>query len=999
MASPVPPLRQINAGRQGEWHAAGSAPGRSAGLPPHVREIVLPEVALQTVALQAGEPAERDRLPGAADVLGVIQSLLHELHPEPRRVPTVDLDSDLERDLGLDSLGRAELLLRLSRRFRVQLPERLIGEASTPDDLLAALRSAGAAPRPRAEPSRDPALPPASEPHRAETWTEVLAFHVRHHPDRPHLRLRQGPDAEVVLTYAALDRQARRVAAGLLGHGLVSGDRVAIMLPTGPAFFQAFLGSLLAGGVPVPLYPPVRRAQVQDHLQRQAGILTNAAPEILIADAGIAPFARLLRDRVACLRVLTTVEDLAAADPLADPVPATGASLALIQYTSGSTGDPKGVTLTHANLLANVRAMGEALGASSADVVVSWLPLYHDMGLIGCWLGSLYFGAPAVIMPPLAFLADPGSWLWAIHRHRGTISAAPNFAYELCLKSLRDEDLAGLDLGSLRVLTNGAEPVSPDTLARFARRFGAFGLRPSALTPVYGLAESAVGLAFPPLGRGPRIDWIDRAALSREGVARPAPPGEAGSAAFAACGRPLRGHQIRIVDEAGREMPERREGRLQFKGPSATAGYFRKPEATRALFAGEWLESGDLAYVAGGDVYVTGRTKDIIIRAGRKIHPHELEEVAGAVEGVRKGCVAVFAGPDRTSGTDRLILAAETRLTQAEALADLRRALARAAAAVLDQPPDEILLCPPRTVPKTSSGKIRRAAARALYEAGELGRPQPALRTRLAGLAVAAVGARLRRTGRLWSEAGYAALWWSVLGGLGVLVWPLVLVLPSRAGRHAVLRAASRAFFRLTGTPLAVEGEPVRRNAIVVANHASYLDAAVLAAVWPGTPVYLAKHELARQRVAGPFLRRLGAAFVHRGTAAGVSEAQQVLARVLAGEQLVAFPEGTFTRNPGLLGFHLGAFLDACQAGVPVVPVVIIGTRSLLRADQWFPRRGAVRVHVGEPIAPDGDDFHAAVRLRDRVRAAILARCGEPDLADEPTVAEAGARPPAAAAG
>ncbi|ACA17297.1 AMP-dependent synthetase and ligase [Methylobacterium sp. 4-46] len=952
-------------------------------------EVALPEVALQNVTPQAGDPAERHREPTAADVLEVIRSLLLELHPERRRSPAVDLDSDLERDLGLDSLGRAELLLRLSRRFRILLPERLIGEASTPDDLLAALRSAGAAPRPGAVPSRTEALPPASEPHRAETWPEVLAFHVRHHPDRPHLRLREGPDAETVLTYADLDRRARRVAAGLLGHGLAPGDRVAIMLPTGPDFFPAFFGCLLAGGVPVPLYPPFRRAQVQDHLERQAGILTNAAPGILITDSAVAPFARLLPDRVEGLRVLTTAADLADAEPLAEPVPATGASLALIQYTSGSTGDPKGVTLTHANLLANVRAMGEALGASSADVVVSWLPLYHDMGLIGCWLGSLYFGAPAVILPPLAFLADPGSWLWAIHRHRGTISAAPNFAYELCLKSLRDEDVAGLDLGSLRVLTNGAEPVSPDTLARFARRFGAFGLQTSALTPVYGLAECAVGLAFPPLGRGPRIDWIDRAALSREGTARPAPPGEAGSTAFAACGRPLRGHQIRIVDEAGRELPERREGRLQFRGPSATAGYFRKPEATRVLFAGDWLESGDLAYMAGGDVYVTGRTKDIVIRAGRKIHPHELEEAAGAVEGVRKGCVAAFACPDPKTGTERLILAAETRLTDAPALADLRRALARAAGAVLDQPPDEILLCAPHSVPKTSSGKIRRAAARALYEAGELGRAQPALRAQLAGLAVAGIAARLRRIGRLWSDACYAALWWGVLGGLGAVLWLLVLVLPNRTWRYAALRAGSRAFFRLTGTPLAVEGRPMARAAIVVANHASYLDAAVLAAVLPGTPVFLAKHELARQRVAGPFLRRLGTAFVHRGTAEGVAETQQVLARVRAGEQLVAFPEGTFTRNPGLLGFHLGAFLDACRADIPVVPVAITGTRSLLRADQWFPRRGAVGVQFGEPIAPDGSDFHAAIRLRDRARAAILARCGEPDLADESVIPSA----------
>ncbi|ACL63067.1 AMP-binding protein [Methylobacterium nodulans] len=934
-------------------------------------------------ALHPSSATEPGQQPGAASLLDVIRSLLRELHPERRRPLAVDLDSDLERDLALDSLGRAELLLRLSRAFRVTLPDRLIGEAATPADLLAAVQAAGAARCPGATFPRDEALSPAAEPHGAATLPEVLAFHVRRNPDRPHLRLWQGPDHETIVTYAALDDAARRVAGGLLEAGLAAGGRVAIMLPTGPDFFPAFFGVLLAGGIPVPLYPPFRRAQIQDHLQRQARILSNAAPEILITDGEIKPFARLLPGLVESLRTLTTVEELATAAPLAATVPATGTTVALIQYTSGSTGDPKGVTLTHANLLANIRAIGEALGATSADVVVSWLPLYHDMGLIGCWLGSLYFGAPAVIMPPLSFLADPGRWLRAIHRHRATISAAPNFAYELCLKTLRDEDLAGLDLGSLRVLTNGAEPVSSDTLSRFAQRFTAFGLRPSALTPVYGLAECAVGLAFPPPGRGPLIDWIDRTALSRQGEARPAAPGNAKSIAFAACGRPLRGHQIRIVDEAGREVPERVEGRLQFRGPSATAGYFRNPEKTQALFDGEWLESGDLAYEAGGDVFITGRLKDIVIRAGRKIHPHELEEVAGSVPGVRKGCVAAFASPDPKTGTERLILVAETRLTDASARAGLRRTLAEAAAGVLDQPPDDILLCPPHTVPKTSSGKIRRAAARALYESGGLDRPD-SIRAQVAGLALAGIGARLRRIARLAREAGYAAQWWAVLVGLGIVLWPVVIMLPRRAWRHAALRAGLRAFFRLTGTPVLVEGGTATPPAIIAANHASYLDAAVLAAVLPGTPVFLAKHELAGQAVAGPFLRRLGTVFVHRGEAAGVSDADVVLDRIRAGEQIVAFPEGTFTRTPGLLGFHLGAFMTACRAGVPVAPIAITGTRSLLRADQWFPRHGAIRVHLGQKIAPEGADFHAAVRLRDAVRAAILARCGEPDLADEP---------------
>ncbi|WP_156635645.1 AMP-binding protein [Methylobacterium sp. Leaf123] len=937
----------------------------------------------QTQAGQAA-PMDADRL--EAGLVAVIRALLAELNPAARP-PRIALDSDLVRDLALDSLGRAELLLRLSRRFHVALPDRLIGEAATPAELLAAIRAAGPAPQPAQEPQPEapaPALPTAEEPLQAATLLDALAFHVGLHPDRPHLRLCPEPGREAVVTYAELDRSARRVAAGLVRHGLVPGGRVAVMLPTGPAFFAAFFGALIAGGVPVPLYPPFQRARIADHLERQVRILANAAPEHLIASEDIAAFARLLPGRVPSLRHVLTPEAFAALPPLERAVPAAPETTALIQYTSGSTGDPKGVVLTHANLLANVRAMGAAIAASSSDVVVSWLPLYHDMGLIGCWLGSLYFGALAVILPPLSFLADPGRWLRAIERHSGTISAAPNFAFERCLKALRDEDLSGLDLGSLRVLTNGAEPVSADTLARFEARFAAFGLRKGVLAPVYGLAECAVGLAFPPPGRAVLVDRIDRDALSRRGVARPAGEGAA-AIALVACGRPLPGHQIRVVDADGREVAERVEGRLQFKGPSATAGYFRNPEKTRALFDGDWLESGDLAYLASGDVYITGRTKDIIIRAGRKIYPQELEEIAGTVPGVRKGCVVAFESPDPDTGTERLILAAETRVTDPGAQRDLSRMLAAAAARVLEQPPDTVLLCPPHAVPKTSSGKIRRSAARALYESGGLERPASRWRTEIVPVALAGLHALSRRAG----EVAYAAWWWTLLTATGLVLWPLVLLLPRRAWRHAALRSGARTFLRAAGMRPEVTGSPPvpGRPAILAANHASYLDAAVLAAILPGSPAFLAKHELAGQALAGPFLRRLGTAFVHRGAAEGVAETQALLERLHGGERIVAFPEGTFTRRPGLAGFHLGAFLAACQAGVPVIPLAITGTRSILRADQWFPRRGAIRVVVGAPLAPDGDDFHAAIRLRDATRAAILSACGEPDLADDPAAA------------
>ncbi len=945
-------------------------------------------------AQMAGPHRAENAGPGRADadiaprVLAVLRDLIHELQPHRAGRIRVELASDLDRDLGLDSLARAELLLRLDRAFNVKLPEALIGDAETPEDLVRAVADARpetvALPGMAAAPP--PALPDVLEPAEARTLLEVLATHVRERGDRPHIRLWIDDRTEETITYAALDRGARAAASGLIDRGVARGDRVAIMLPTGRAFFECFFGVLMAGAIPVPIYPPFRRAQIEDHLRRQAGILRNAAAMLIVTDEEIRPLGGLLLGLADDLRGLATPTELKASGTLAEPMPAAADTIALIQYTSGSTGDPKGVVLAHANLLANIRAMGEALEASARDVFVSWLPLYHDMGLIGAWLGSLYYAVPVAIMPPLAFLANPVRWLALIHRHRATLSAAPNFAFELCLRSVRDRDMGGLDLGSLRMVVNGAEPVSPGTIRRFAERMRPFGFRPEAMAPVYGLAECSVGLAFPPVGRAPIIDRVRRDALSTAGRAEPAAPDDATALEFVACGRPLPRHQIRIVDDLGRELPDRRQGRLQFTGPSTTKGYFRAPEKTRALFSGEWLESGDLAYVAGGDVFITGRIKDMIIRAGRNLYPHELEEFIGNIAGVRKGCVVAFASPDQRTGTERLIVMAETRLSDEPGREGLRERIAEASLALLETPPDAIVLVPPHTVPKTSSGKIRRSAARAMYEAGAIAAGRPTLWRQVAHLVLSGAAGRLRRTARIAGEYAYALRWWGALGIVGSAAWLLIVLLPVKAWRFAVLHGAARAFLRAAGIPLAVteDARVPDRDAMIVANHSSYLDGVVIAATFGGRLAFVAKEELRRQFVAGLFLKRLDAIFVRRvDPRGGIEDTDAALAAARGGERIVTFPEGTFTRMPGLLGFRLGAFVVAAQAGIPVYPVTIRGTRSLLRSGQWLPHRGSIALNVGAPMRADGSDFRAAVRLRDRMRSEMLARTGEPDLARE----------------
>lgn len=755
------------------------------------------------------------------------------------------------------------------------------------------------------------------------------------------------------------------------------------MLPTGLDYFAAFFGAQLAGGVPVPLYPPARKSQIEDHLRRQAGILRTAEAEVLITFPEVLTLARLLGAQLPGLRVVT-VEALAAGPaPLSLP-PVRGEDVAFLQFTSGSTGNPKGVVLTHANLLANLRAIGKGADLRPDDVVVSWLPLYHDMGLIGCWMGALYFGIPLVLMSPLSFLGRPSRWLWAIHRHRATLSAAPNFAYELCVSKIPDEEIAGLDLSTWRMALNGAEPVSPEALRRFIGRFSPYGFQAGALSPVYGLAENSLAVAFPPLGRPPVIDAVQRDPFQRSGHAEPAPPDDPHALRFVSCGMPLPDHEVRIVDEAGREVGERQEGRLDFKGPSATSGYFRNPEATAKLVHGEWRDSGDRAYVAAGEIYITGRVKDIIIRAGRNLYPQELEEVVGEIPGIRKGCVAVFGSPDPATGTERLVVMAETRERGEAELEKIRQAVQSATVDLLGTPAEVVALVPPHAVPKTSSGKVRRSSAREVFESGRIGRGGAALGLQLVHLALTGLRSQAGRRLRSAGDLLYSAWGYGSVALLAIPIWLAVVLAPGLPLRRRVARACARILFAWIGIPLRLEGgENLRGEGprIVAPNHQSYLDGLVLTALLPPDFAYVVKRELEKSAFARVFLRRLGTLFVERfDVAQSAGETRKVLEAIQAGQSLVIFPEGTFQRYPGLLPFRMGTFAVAVDANVPIVPVALQGTRSLLRGDDRLLRHGRVKVSAAPAVRPEGSGWHAGVRLRDEVRAAILGRCGEPDL-------------------
>ncbi len=972
---------------------------------------------MATPSTQVDRSAARER------VLDVLRALLLELGSEGA-LPMLGLSSHLDRELGLGSLERVELLARLEAEFGVRLPDRVAAEANTPEDLAqAVLAQPGSSSQLDLEPFALRASLATQRPDRAvaddgvfaaQTIIEVLRYRAQHDAERAHLHISEDSDAggkTLTLTFGELYAAAQRCAAELVRRGVPPGGRVALMLPTSRAFFVSYAGILLAGAVPVPIYPPFRADRIEEYASRQTAILSNAGVCFLLTFRRAEAVAKLLKPRVRSLEGVASAEKfLEAADkapptaPGALPVHLSGSrvrkagDIALLQYTSGSTGDPKGVILTHANLLANIRAIGEAVQLTSKDVGISWLPLYHDMGLIGAWLTLLHFGTPLCVMSPLAFLTRPERWLQAFHKHRGTISAAPNFAYELCARKVEDEDIAGIDLSSWRAALNGAEPVNPETLERFEQRFRKYGFRREAQLPVYGLAEASLAVTFPPLNRGPRVDLVDRDIFAAQGRAFPAPQ-DPGAIAFVSSGQAVPNHEVRVVDDCGDEVPDRTEGFLWFSGPSATSGYYNNPAATEKLFpAGPaadggfaWVNTGDRAYRAEGEVFVTGRVKDIIIKGGHNLYPHEVEELAGRADGIRKGCVVAFGLKDPGSGTEKLVVVAESRETDVSRRSVIAAAVTREVLQGLGLPPDRVELIPPGSIPKTSSGKLRREETRELYMAGTLRAKKAPVWLQIVRLGTSST---LRNAVRSVLSMSGRAL--EILYGVYFIVLFVVWIIPAcagvwffrdprAAGRYT--SAALKGLFFLSGTRVRVVGKEYMNTPgakIYAANHASYFDVLPLM-MGLGVPYrFVAKSEVHNMPFIGTFLRKMGHLSFVRGDAHSRREAAQLIeSSVRDGESVFVFPEGTFVAEEGVRPFQLGAFNAAVVTGAPIIPVSLRGTRRFLRDGTFLPRPTSVTITLSPPLLPKASEsessgWHEVVRLRDSAREQIASNSGEP---------------------
>ncbi|WP_084605628.1 AMP-binding protein [Psychromonas aquimarina] len=921
----------------------------------------------------------------AQQLLELVGKLASELHPGSQLQQTVILTSLLDRDLGFDSLGRVELIHRVEHTFGVTLADNTFAAVETVEDLLKALLTNQGG-KQIFDHEVLAALSGAEvdeAPHNMKTLVDVLQWHLQRHPQRQLIEIYKDSGRGEMITYSQLAAMANKVAWCLLDKQLSPAAKVTLMLPTSPDYFFSFMGVLIAGAIPVPIYPPMRLNQIDSYIRRHQTILKNCQAEVMITTPEIQRYSTLLTSLIPSLKHVLTINDFAAYSEQPVKMAIAEDDIAFIQYTSGSTADPKGVQLSHRNLLANIKAMGAATKLTSKDIFISWLPLYHDMGLIGAWLGMFYYAAHLVVMSPLEFLARPQRWLWAIHRYRATISAAPNFAYDLCVHRIAEEELKGLDLTTWRVSCNGAEPVIPDTVRGFCKRFAEYGFNREAYWPVYGLAESSVGLAFPKPERTPYIQRIDRNHFTKQGRAVPVDASDKNALEFVSCGEALSAHELRVVDDMDIELPDRQQGHLQFKGASSTIGYYRSPEKTAELFHGEWLDTGDLAYFDEGQLYLTGRTKDIIIRAGRNIYPHEIEEAVGTIAGVRRGRVVAFGCSEAVTGKERLIVLVETRQTDPQKQQELRRQILNICADIVDLPPDEIVLAPANTVLKTSSGKLRRSACRELYLKGKIGKNPSPLWWQLSKIVFAGMQEQTKKLLRNINTMAYACYAWMLYGLLSISVSSLLLLLPTQSTRQKLIIYAGKFLAWASATPITVSGIDklsADKSYIFVSNHSSYLDVYIMVASIPLPYRFVAKAELADNKLFALLLKRIGVEFIERfDVEKSVKDAGRLGKKK---GSLMYFPEGTFTRKPGLAHFHMGAFLAAAKSHRPVVPITIHGSRSMLRECDWFPRRGRINVIIGDPIEaePGDDDWHIAARLKDKARTEILSHCGEPDL-------------------
>lgn len=550
-----------------------------------------------------------------------------------------------------------------------------------------------------------------------ENFSQRLLRHAAATPNRAAVQLLQAGQPDHTLTYADLCAHAAGYAAALAAGGVQPGEVVIIILQHGAALLAAYWGVVLHGAVPAIMPFLTEKLARERYLADLASLLRITQPAALITYAAFENAVRSALPPDASVRAVLLSE---AVTPLAqwstESLAGTRAdphAIALLQHSSGTTGLQKGVALSHQAVFNQLQAYGAALQTSSADVVVSWLPLYHDMGLIAGFIMPILSGMPLVLLSPFDWVRRPALLLQAISTHRGTLTWLPNFALNFCAQKIRERDLEGVDLRSLRALINCSEPTRAESHTLFAQRFAANGLARGALATCYAMAENVFAVTQSELGSAPPLDVVDPAALSRAESAQ-ALRTEAGGAQMLSNGRALPNVQIEIRSADGAALPERHLGEIALRSDCLLESYYKRPDLTGSAFSGGWYLTGDLGYLADAELYITGRKKDVMIVGGKNIHPHDIEDLAGAVAGVHRGRVVAFGVFNAERGTEDVVLVAEA---DTPAAADVAAAVRDRVNRGTDVALAAVHLVPPGWIIKTSSGKAARSANRDKYQA------------------------------------------------------------------------------------------------------------------------------------------------------------------------------------------------------------------------------------------------------------------------------------------
>ncbi len=547
------------------------------------------------------------------------------------------------------------------------------------------------------------------------TLVDALERHARDTPGRAALTLLHADGRRETLTSRELHAEAVAWGRALERAGIGPGDLVLLVLQHSRALVTAFWGALLRGAMPC-IFPFLsEKLDPGLYAERVRLLVDHAGARAALTWPGFVPALERMLSDVDC-RVIDA-ETLARDDdsghpgwPRPDPD-----SVAFLQFSSGTTGLQKGIALPHRSVLAQVRAYGGALRLDERDVVVSWMPLYHDGGLVAGFVMPLTAGVPLVLMSPFHWVRAPRDLFRAVTEFKGTLTWMPNFAYNHCVRATRDEDLAGVDLSSWRALVNAAEPCRLDSHRLFARRFAPFGFRESALQVAYGMAEATLFVTATRLDEPAPIDWVDRRLLAEERRALPAEPEAPGSLPMVSCGYPVQGAELRVIDDDGRDLPERRVGQVLIRCASMFSGYYRRPDLTAQVMRDGWHLSGDMGYLADGQLYVSGRLKDLIIVSGRNVYPGDLEALANQVEGIHPGRTVAFGVPEERLGTEVVVIVCELEPgldddARARVAEEVRRRVWEQEVALHD-----VRLVDERWLIKTSSGKISRASSREKY--------------------------------------------------------------------------------------------------------------------------------------------------------------------------------------------------------------------------------------------------------------------------------------------